>query len=134
MCRRLTTCVFMEWHTTSSHSTSNKSNSTSTSENKNGYTTHKVPFYVGEEFIESDIYIGTIDNEAFVGPESLEDTAHVIRTAVGPSGKNIDYLANLVHSIKDFGIRDHYLEHLYTLASSNPDSSTLPTLKPAPTD
>ena len=36
MCRRLTTCVFMEWHTTSSHSTSNKSNSTSTSENKTG--------------------------------------------------------------------------------------------------
>lgn len=101
---------------------------------QNGYTAHKVPFYVGEEFIESDIYIGTIDNEAFVGPESLEDTAHVIRTAVGPSGKNIDYLANLVHSIKDFGIRDHYLEHLYTLASSNPDSSRLPTLKPAPTD
>lgn len=110
---------------------------------QNGYTSHKVAFYVLDksvsmftdkegDYIESNIYIGKVDNEAFVGPESLEETAHVIRKAVGPSGLNIDYLTNLVHSIKDFGIRDHYLENLYTLASSSPDNSTLPIPKPAP--
>ena len=86
MCRRLTTaCLWVAYYIEPQHVEQVKQYLDI--REQNGYTAHKVPFYVGEEFIESDIYIGTIDNEAFVGPESLEDTAHVIRTAVGPSGK-----------------------------------------------
>ena len=61
------------------------------------------------------IYIGTTENEAFIGPESLEDTAKVIRTSIGPSGKNSEYLINLTEAIKHFGIRDYYLEDLLEL-------------------
>ncbi|EMG47525.1 hypothetical protein G210_2115 [Candida maltosa Xu316] len=69
---------------------------------QNGYTSHKVPFHIldieknhayekfkdeisqNDEgyYIESMIYIGTIENEAFVGPESLEDTASVIKKSI----------------------------------------------------
>ncbi|RCK58895.1 Glutathione-specific gamma-glutamylcyclotransferase [Candida viswanathii] len=103
---------------------------------QNGYTEHKVPFRIldieenevsekvvediprdaeGKRYIESMIYIGTIENVAFVGPESLEDTAAVIRKSVGPSGKNSEYLINLTEAIKHFGIRDYYLEDLLQL-------------------
>ena len=102
---------------------------------QNGYTDHKVPFHIlniekneisddliddipndeNGKYIESMIYIGTTENEAFVGPESLEDTAKVIRTSVGPSGRNSEYLINLTEAIKHFGIRDYYLEDLLEL-------------------
>ncbi|KAK6873423.1 Glutathione-specific gamma-glutamylcyclotransferase [Candida tropicalis] len=102
---------------------------------QNGYTDHKVPFHIlnieknevsdgliddipndkNGKYIESMIYIGTTENEAFIGPESLEDTAKVIRTSIGPSGKNSEYLINLTEAIKHFGIRDYYLEDLLQL-------------------
>ncbi|KAL6452100.1 GCG1 Glutathione-specific gamma-glutamylcyclotransferase [Candida maltosa Xu316] len=86
---------------------------------QNGYTSHKVPFHILDieknHAYENMIYIGTIENEAFVGPESLEDTASVIKKSVGPSGKNSEYLLNLTHAIEDFGIRDYYLEDLADL-------------------
>lgn len=102
---------------------------------QNGYTDHKVPFHIlnieknevsdgliddipndkNGKYIESMIYIGTTENEAFIGPESLEDTAKVIRTSIGPSGKNSEYLINLTEAIKHFGIRDYYLEDLLEL-------------------
>lgn len=106
---------------------------------QNGYTTHKVPFHIlndyesdhkvlkhlptdidGNRFINSSIYIGTIDNEAFIGPEDISDTAKVIKTTVGPSGPNLEYLKNLTESIKilDYRSRDLYLEDLLSLAES----------------
>jgi cation transport protein ChaC len=104
---------------------------------KNGYSTHDVPFYVvnthgthpvlnelpkknGQIYIESMIYIGTIDNEAFVGPETMEETAAVIRTSVGPSGPNIEYLVELTRAVSDLDpmsrSTDYYLEDLVQLA------------------
>ncbi|ODQ78834.1 hypothetical protein BABINDRAFT_38570 [Babjeviella inositovora NRRL Y-12698] len=91
---------------------------------QDGYSIHHVPFYVsaaaasdpelskllaslpihpetGEKFIQSMIYIGTIDNESFVGPESMEQTATVIRTSVGPLGPNVEYLVNLHEAVKE---------------------------------
>lgn len=102
---------------------------------QNGYSVHRVEFHVHsvpdaaqakmEELsaggcIESLIYIGTTDNEAFVGPESVEDTAAVIATAEGPSGKNLEYLLKLMHAVRELDpaldARDLYLERLAELA------------------
>lgn len=84
---------------------------------QNGYTTHQVEVQLepSEEqiadleeilngsssslepvtdkyILKTTVYIGTMENEAFVGPEDITDTAKVISTAHGPSGSNYVYL------------------------------------------
>lgn len=106
---------------------------------QDGYTLHQVKFQVhsvpdeakaaisdiprdkdGDLFIESFIYIGTIDNESFVGPESVQDTAAVIKTSRGPSGPNFEYLNELTKAVRaldpQLRSRDFYLEDLVALA------------------
>ncbi|CUM45547.1 uncharacterized protein AC631_04691 [Debaryomyces fabryi] len=108
---------------------------------KDGYTTHKVPFHVlnvcddsenankvmqktpknknGDYIIESLIYIGTIDNASFIGPEDIQKTGEKIKTSSGESGKNSEYLIELckaVRNLDDKGrSRDYYLEDLVKL-------------------
>lgn len=111
---------------------------------QDGYTSHIVHFKVhevpedssvaaevlpkipkdaaGHMYIESTVYIGTIHNESFVGPEAIEDTALVIRTSKGPSGRNIDYMRLLTEAVQALGGRDEdskdaYLEKLLELCS-----------------
>lgn len=103
---------------------------------QDGYLMHEVQFAVhlvpdhqeakrvlGDEMtIKLMIYIGTVDNESFVGPEEAVKTAAVISRSVGPSGPNIEYLEKLtqaVHELDPEGqSRDHYLETLLSLAKS----------------
>ncbi|RLV92027.1 Glutathione-specific gamma-glutamylcyclotransferase [Spathaspora sp. JA1] len=108
---------------------------------QDGYSTHKVPFHIlnieqpqqntqvidsiprdpitGDLYIESMIYIGTIENESFIGPESIEQTSKVISNSIGPSGSNLQYLKLLINSIHMFDpkhrTRDYYLEDLIKL-------------------
>ncbi|CAK7903767.1 glutathione-specific gamma-glutamylcyclotransferase [[Candida] anglica] len=99
---------------------------------QDGYTLHNVPFHItsklpdhdsslpvtskSDTFLESSIYIGTIDNESFIGPEDIERTAYVIGNSVGPSGPNSEYLFKLCDSVRQLGpeneVRDFYLEEL----------------------
>lgn len=111
---------------------------------QDGYTIHRVTFIVeispddanmsdphlqaaiaqlpkdgsGRPFIESLVYIGTVENESFVGPEAIQDTAHIIRYSEGPSGLNREYLINLNEALKsldgssEMRAYDHYLEEL----------------------
>lgn len=102
---------------------------------QDGYTLHNVPFHVtsdippliqsklkqsesGEYFLESSIYIGTIDNKSFVGPEESLVTAKVISGSRGPSGENSEYLLNLGNAIRELeacsSIKDYYLQQLVT--------------------
>lgn len=108
---------------------------------QDGYTTHKVPFHVlnvcddsenankvmlniprnanGDYIIESLIYIGTIWNESFVGPENIEKTGEKIKTSRGPSGENSEYLVELCKAVRHLDAtgrsRDYYLEDLVKL-------------------
>ncbi|KAG7697881.1 hypothetical protein KL930_000064 [Ogataea haglerorum] len=99
---------------------------------KDGYTIHKIHFNVtdpcghedvlqglpcenGRYIVESMIYIGTADNESFVGPEDVEETARVIRKSAGESGPNDEYLLLLHHEVEKMG-GDPYLEDLVTPA------------------
>ena len=63
------------------------------------------------------LYRGEADNEMFVENEKIEDTAAIIATSVGPSGKNCDYLFHLVEWLREnFPEKpDPYLERLYKL-------------------
>lgn len=68
----------------------------------------------GKQVLTTNVYIGTIANEAFVGPETIQQTAKVIATNVGPSGTNFHYLYELcesMHAMREE--QDVYLEALF---------------------
>ncbi|OBA22309.1 ChaC-like protein [Metschnikowia bicuspidata var. bicuspidata NRRL YB-4993] len=109
---------------------------------QDGYTLHTVEFHVhsmpdnnpeandilsalpraddGDLYIKSHVYIGTIDNQSFVGPESIAKTAQIIKSSRGPSGDNFLYLKNLTTSVialhSDLASADSYLEALTHLS------------------
>lgn len=63
----------------------------------NGYSIHYAPFQPadGSKPIRTLVYIGTPDNEQFVGPQDPQKLAEHIFNSQGPSGLNKDYLLNL---------------------------------------
>ncbi|KAL1409001.1 hypothetical protein Q8F55_005825 [Vanrija albida] len=88
---------------------------------KNGYTSHDVPVYHtaedGTEAIvvpESTIWIGNLDNEAFVGYEPLDVVADLISKRHGPSGPNKEYLYRLAEAVRQLypHVKDPYLFEL----------------------
>ncbi|RKP39274.1 ChaC, cation transport regulator 2 [Dimargaris cristalligena] len=85
---------------------------------KNGYSVHHVHVYHpdSETPVVEDavVYIGTPDNEAFLGPASLDAISHQIAKSVGPSGPNIDYLLNLCHALRAIS-PDAFDSHLFAL-------------------
>ncbi|KAK6907027.1 hypothetical protein I203_101016 [Kwoniella mangroviensis CBS 8507] len=86
---------------------------------KNGYTCHSVPVYATtpdeeEEIIAVDsaeIWIGKLDNPAFVGHEPIDELAETIFQRHGPSGPNKEYLYKLAESVRHLypHVRDDYL-------------------------
>lgn len=88
---------------------------------QDGYTAHNIPFYVTASenathpavtqldvdpdtalpVIMLTIYIGRVENELFVGPEAITDTAAVIRKLKGPLGENVEYMDMLVEASPD---------------------------------
>lgn len=115
---------------------------------KDGYTTHKITFNIvegdslssdpevskilnklprnrlGEPVINSVVYIGTTENESFIGPENVSTTADIIKVCKGDSGPNIDYLTGLNDSMRNLDpsgksrSRDPYLEDLVSLVNT----------------
>lgn len=104
---------------------------------QNGYTSHEVDVHIdvspedevelheslaqlsvdpttGKRVLTTSVYIGTVENEAFVGPEDIKATANVIATANGPSGSNYKYLKQLCDSLDNMSSSgsDKYLRAL----------------------
>ncbi|KAF4124045.1 glutathione-specific gamma-glutamylcyclotransferase [Geosmithia morbida] len=74
----------------------------------NGYTIHYTPFHPAGEGdgeggspIRTLVYIGTPDNEQFVGPQDPQELAEHIFRCVGPSGPNPDYLLSLDAALEE---------------------------------
>ncbi len=81
----------------------------------NGYTIHYTPFHPATELttnpnpnpttpaatspINTLVYIGTPDNEQFVGPQEPQALAEHIFRSAGPSGLNRDYLWGLEQAL-----------------------------------
>ncbi|KAF1736440.1 putative glutathione-specific gamma-glutamylcyclotransferase 2 [Beauveria bassiana] len=63
----------------------------------NGYSIHYTPFQPadGSAPIRTLVYIGTPDNDQFVGPQDPQALAEHIFKSRGPSGLNKDYLFGL---------------------------------------
>lgn len=103
---------------------------------KNGYTVAQVPFRVSTvgivdntgapldearlaqipKIINCTVYIGTPDNEAFVGPQDPLLLAKHILNSRGPSGENRDYLFNLAKALKEVA-PESYDQHIEGLVS-----------------
>lgn len=107
---------------------------------QNGYSVHTVPFIIGGTptgpavaedaedaakllqpgtVIPAVAYIGTPENEAFVGPvETPEElAAHILRSR-GPSGENREYLYKLRDALLELApeARDVHIEELAEIA------------------
>ena len=88
---------------------------------KCGYDKVTVTFYVEDDKTKMDIniYVGLESNDFYVGEEDIIKTAEVIATSEGESGKNVDYLYNLVESLQTIcGAVDEYLRELWNLVRS----------------
>lgn len=46
----------------------------------------------------------------YAGAVTIDEAARIVRSAVGRSGGNPDYVANTVAHLRELGIRDHWLE------------------------
>jgi cation transport protein ChaC len=68
-----------------------------------GYTIHYTPFYPanGASTIRTLVYIGTPDNEQFMGRQDPQELAELIAISVGPSGLNRDYLLELEKALDE---------------------------------
>ncbi|KAI9453656.1 ChaC-like protein [Lactarius psammicola] len=94
---------------------------------KDGYTLERVDVHgllgASEEGHEAaavvlvrgaECYVGRNDNPSFVGSESLEELADTVWRAVGPSGRNKDYVYNLAAAVRALA-PEAYDSHLFAL-------------------
>ncbi|KAK4515443.1 uncharacterized protein ATC70_010389 [Mucor velutinosus] len=86
---------------------------------KNGYTVHTVDVFSLEDdetpaVRNALVYIGTTDNEAYVGPAPADKIAQQIHDSYGPSGWNAEYLLNLADALREIspGVKD---DHVFEL-------------------
>jgi len=69
----------------------------------NGYTIHYAPFHPadGSPSIRTMVYIGTPENDQFVGPQDPQELAEHIWKSEGPSGLNKEYLLGLEKALEE---------------------------------
>ena len=67
----------------------------------NGYTIHYTTFHPsdGSPKIRTLVYIGTPENDQFVGHQPPQQLAEHINKSIGPSGPNVDYLLSLEEAL-----------------------------------
>ncbi|CEP09689.1 hypothetical protein [Parasitella parasitica] len=89
---------------------------------KNGYTVHTVDVFSFEDdetptVKNALVYIGTTDNEAYVGPAPANEIAQQIHDSYGPSGWNAEYLLNLATALREIspGAKDDHVFELEEL-------------------
>jgi cation transport protein ChaC len=84
----------------------------------NGYTIHYTNFYPadGSATIKTLVYIGTPDNDQFMGPQDPQELAKHIYKSVGPSGLNKDYLLSLEKALDTLSTESGD-EHIKDLAN-----------------
>ena len=67
------------------------------------------------------LYIAAPGNINYIGPESHEDTAAVIRQAHGESGANRDYLQKLAQGLSEMQVENPHIQRLVSLLDVAPE-------------
>jgi cation transport regulator ChaC len=85
---------------------------------KGGYERAEVDLFFGRDDVRAGaralVYIATESNPNYLGPAPLEAIADQVKSSVGPSGPNPEYVLRLAASLRVIGDRD---EHVFALAS-----------------
>ncbi|KAH9172888.1 ChaC-like protein [Lactarius sanguifluus] len=83
---------------------------------KDGYTLERVDVHGAGNVpvCGAECYVGRNDNPSFVGSEPLEELADTVWRAVGPSGRNKDYVYNLAAAVRALAPEAHD-SHLFAL-------------------
>jgi cation transport protein ChaC len=68
--------------------------------------------------VEALVFLSDIRHAQWAGALSLERQAELIAGARGLSGRNVDYLRDLVSHLREEGIRDTAMEHLLTMVEA----------------
>jgi len=70
---------------------------------------------VGPESVHALAFVADPRHYAYASRLGVEQTAHLIAHGKGLRGPNVDYLHNTLHHLRELGVRDHALEHLFHL-------------------
>jgi glutathione-specific gamma-glutamylcyclotransferase len=65
--------------------------------------------------VECLVFLSDVRHPQWAGALSLERQAELIAGATGLSGRNVDYLRDLVAHLREMGVRDHGMETLLGL-------------------
>jgi cation transport regulator ChaC len=79
---------------------------------KNGYERILVDIAFGSGTVPGLVYRAAEANPAFLGPAPLREMAAHINRAVGPSGRNRDYLLHLADALRELGFSDPHVFEL----------------------
>lgn len=64
------------------------------------------------------VFLSDVNHPQWAGALSLEEQAALIAGSAGLSGRNIDYLRDLVVHLREQGVRDHGMEHLLSMVEA----------------
>lgn len=84
---------------------------------KNGYEMVEITFHPRDSShkpFNLSLYIAAPGNNDYAGPAQEAEIATIIKTSVGPSGKNVDYLLNLAEFVREH-IPEDKDDHLFIL-------------------
>ncbi len=76
--------------------------------------------------VSSLVFLSDMKHSQWAGALSLEQQADLIAGARGLSGRNIDYLSDLVGHLREDGVRDHAMEALLKLVEARETISPHP--------
>jgi cation transport protein ChaC len=73
-----------------------------------------VRLHGGGEAVKTLVFLSDVHHPQWAGELSLEAQARLIAGATGLSGRNVDYLRDLVSHLREVGVRDRTMETLLT--------------------
>jgi len=69
----------------------------------------------GRPLTRAITYVATPENPNWLGDAPLDDIARQVRGAIGPSGRNVDYVLELERALRELGIEDENVAALAAL-------------------
>lgn len=85
---------------------------------QNGYERHAVALETRSGSIDATLWLAGPGNPSYRGDEPDEAIAAVVRSAVGPSGSNREYVERLVAALRAAGERDPHVEAVHALVGA----------------